>query len=52
MDGGFERCKTFDSTFGGQNEFDIAYWHVNDVLASWYHDHLIPRVSLVYGLVG
>jgi hypothetical protein len=24
MDGGFERCKAFDSTFGDQNEFAIA----------------------------
>jgi hypothetical protein len=39
--GGFERCKAFDSTFGDQTEFDIAYRRVDDVLAEWYHDFLI-----------
>jgi hypothetical protein len=33
IDSGFERCKAFDTTFGGQTEFIIAYRRVDDVLA-------------------
>lgn len=47
VDGGFERCKAADSTFGGQIEFDIAYRRVDDVLAAWYRDFLI-----VHGFTG
>lgn len=47
IDGGFERCKAADSTFGGQIEFDIAYRRVDNVLAEWYHDFLI-----VQGIIG
>ena len=35
IDGGFERCKALDSTFGGQIEFDLAYRRVDNELAKW-----------------
>ena len=47
IEGGFERCKVFDSSFGGQTEFAIAYRRVDDVVASWYRNALI-----VAGIVG
>ncbi|KAK1652153.1 hypothetical protein QYE76_069958 [Lolium multiflorum] len=47
IDGGFERCKAADSTFGGQIEFDIAYRRVDDIVASWYRNALIVK-----GIIG
>jgi hypothetical protein len=47
IDSGFAICKAFDSSFGGQSEFDIAYRRVDDVLADRYHDFLI-----VEGIIG
>ncbi|KAM0841708.1 hypothetical protein ACQ4PT_058840 [Festuca glaucescens] len=47
IDGGFERCKACDRTFGGQTEFAIAYRRVDDVLAGWYRDNLT-----VQGIIG
>jgi hypothetical protein len=43
IDSGFERCKAFDSNFGGHTKFVLAYRHVDEVVASWWREDMIAN---------
>lgn len=43
MIGGFDRCHSYDSTFGGHTDFFIAYQRVDEIVASWWHEDMSAK---------
>ena len=38
MDGGFAKCRSIDSKFGGRTEFALAHRRVDETVASWWKE--------------